>query len=79
MLDQLLVASQMAPTFQEALKAHLKNITKVSNISNMLICQLHYNGKSTNMRFNTYIACHQEWSCHLNRSYLNMTIVCLTN
>eukprot|EP00957_Ditylum_brightwellii_P108690 8290577-Ditylum_brightwellii.AAC.1 len=31
------------------------------------------------MRFNTYVACCQEWVRHLNSGYLNITIARLTN
>eukprot|EP00957_Ditylum_brightwellii_P010374 784433-Ditylum_brightwellii.AAC.1 len=45
----------------------------------MLICQLHNNGKPAHMRFNTYVACRQEWAHHLNSRYLNITIAGLTD
>eukprot|EP00957_Ditylum_brightwellii_P068875 5228097-Ditylum_brightwellii.AAC.1 len=31
------------------------------------------------MRFNTYVACRQEWVRHLDSGYLNITIARLTN
>eukprot|EP00957_Ditylum_brightwellii_P056238 4263136-Ditylum_brightwellii.AAC.1 len=45
----------------------------------MLICQLQNNGKPSYMRFYTYVACRQEWVCHLDSGYLNITVVMLTD
>eukprot|EP00957_Ditylum_brightwellii_P136273 10392844-Ditylum_brightwellii.AAC.1 len=45
----------------------------------MLICQLRNNGKPVHMRFNTYVACRQEWVHHLDSGYINITIARLTD
>eukprot|EP00957_Ditylum_brightwellii_P091996 7003879-Ditylum_brightwellii.AAC.1 len=73
-LNKFPVVSQTAPTFQETFKAYLKERLKISILRDILICQLHNNGKLAHMRFNTYTACHQEWIHHLYSSYLNKTI-----
>eukprot|EP00957_Ditylum_brightwellii_P117999 8999837-Ditylum_brightwellii.AAC.1 len=78
-LDQFPVATCTNITFKEAQKAYLEKIADVSNLRDMLIHQLRNNGKPTYMRFNTFVACHQEWVCHLDSGYLNITIARLTN
>eukprot|EP00957_Ditylum_brightwellii_P100396 7652355-Ditylum_brightwellii.AAC.1 len=79
MLDQFPVATCTNITFKEAQKAYLKKKAEVSDLGYMLICQLCNNGKPAHMRFNTYVACFQEWVCHLDSGYLSITIAILTN
>eukprot|EP00957_Ditylum_brightwellii_P051062 3871352-Ditylum_brightwellii.AAC.1 len=79
MLDQFPVATCTDITFKEAQKAYLEKIAKVSNLRDTLICQFNNNGEPAHMRFNTYVACHQEWVCHLNSGYLNIKITRWTN
>eukprot|EP00957_Ditylum_brightwellii_P128728 9820747-Ditylum_brightwellii.AAC.1 len=79
MLDQFPVATRTDITFKEAQKAYLKKIAEVSNLGDMLIHQLCKNGKLAHMRFSTYVVRHQEWVCHLNSKYLNITIARLTD
>eukprot|EP00957_Ditylum_brightwellii_P095096 7242566-Ditylum_brightwellii.AAC.1 len=78
-LDKFPVATYTNTNFKEAQKAYLKKITEVTNLRDMLIRQLQNNGKPAHMQFNTYVACRQEWVCHLDSRYLNITIAMLTD
>eukprot|EP00957_Ditylum_brightwellii_P031329 2374938-Ditylum_brightwellii.AAC.1 len=78
-LDQFQVTTCTNITFKEAQKAYLEKITEVSNLGDMLIRQLYNNGKPAHMRFNTYVSHCQEWVCHLDSGYLNITITRLTD
>eukprot|EP00957_Ditylum_brightwellii_P074715 5679067-Ditylum_brightwellii.AAC.1 len=79
MLDTFPVATCINIAFKAALKAYLEKIAKVSNLKDMLICQLCNNSKPAHMRFNTYVAHCQEWVHHLDSRYLNITITRLTD
>eukprot|EP00957_Ditylum_brightwellii_P098543 7506694-Ditylum_brightwellii.AAC.1 len=78
-LDKFPVATCTDITFKEAQKAYLEKIVEVTNLRDMLIRQLQNNGKLAHMKFNTYVACCQEWVCHLDSRYLNITIAMLTD
>eukprot|EP00957_Ditylum_brightwellii_P093947 7154114-Ditylum_brightwellii.AAC.1 len=78
-LDKFPVVTRTNITFKEAQKAYLEKIAKVKNLRDMLIHQLQNNDKPAHMRFNTYVARRQEWVCHLDSGYLNITIAMLTD
>eukprot|EP00957_Ditylum_brightwellii_P140873 10731094-Ditylum_brightwellii.AAC.1 len=60
-LNKLPVTTCVDITFKETQKTYLEKIAEVSNLRDMLIHQLCNNGKPAHMRFNTYVACCQEW------------------
>ena len=60
-LDKFPVATCTDITFKEAQKAYLEKIAEVTNLGDILICQLRNNGKLAHMQFNTYVARHREW------------------
>eukprot|EP00957_Ditylum_brightwellii_P079894 6076623-Ditylum_brightwellii.AAC.1 len=78
-LDKFPVATRTNITFKEAQKAYLEKIAEVTNLGDMLIHQLQNNNKLAYMRFNTYVACCQEWVRHLDSGYLNIMIAMLTD
>eukprot|EP00957_Ditylum_brightwellii_P141695 10795369-Ditylum_brightwellii.AAC.1 len=78
-MDQFPVVTCTNITFKEAQKAYLGKIAEASNLGDMLTYQFCNNGKPAHMMFNTYVAHHQEWLCHLNSRYLNITVAKLTN
>eukprot|EP00957_Ditylum_brightwellii_P042264 3201243-Ditylum_brightwellii.AAC.1 len=79
MLDQFSITTCTNITLKEAQKAYFEKIAEISYLRDMLINQLCNNGKSAHMRFNTYVTHHQEWVCHLDSGYLNITFTRLTN
>ena len=73
-LDRYPIGNRTVDTFKLAIKDYLEKIAEVKNLGDMLIRQLRNNGKPLHMKFNTYIACRNEWTRHLDSGYLAITM-----